>query len=388
MSMKPPPYEVVFSRPFRSSNELENVRAVLCSDHVHGDGSFTRSASERLREVSGSTTAFLTTSGTHALEMTIRLLDIGPGDEVILPSFTFPSAANAVALAGATCVFVDLDPLTGNLDPAGVAEAVTPATRAISVMHYGGVPVDLTAISAIAEQHGIPIIEDNAHGLGVVTRHGVLGSIGRLGMQSFHDTKNVHSGEGGALLVNDPALVERAEILREKGTNRSKFIRGQVDKYSWVGLGSSYLMSELNAAVLDSQLSEFAIIQAERFAIWNAYATRLAPWAEQHGVQLMSPPEGIHAAHVFWMIMPDAASQTATLQRLRGVGIEATSHYVPLDTSIAGRRYGRTLRPLTRTSAFASRLVRLPLWAGMSDSQISRVIEGVGSLAPVAGAVI
>ncbi len=330
---------------------------------------------------------FLTTSGTDALEMTARLLDIGPGDEVILPSFTFPSAANAVALTGASCVFVDLDPLTGNLEPVAVAEAVTSATRAISVMHYGGVPVDLPAIEAIADEHGIAIVEDNAHGLGVLTDRGVLGSIGRLGIQSFHDTKNVHSGEGGALLVNDPALIEKAEILREKGTDRSKFIRGQVDKYRWVGLGSSYLMSELNAAVLDSQLNEFPIIQAERFAIWNSYAERLSYWAADNGVRLMAPPAGIHAAHVFWMIMPSAASQEKTLRGLRSIGIEATSHYVPLDTSPAGRRYGRTLHPLERTADFSSRLVRLPLWAGMSENQVSRVVEGVEALRPVVSAV-
>jgi dTDP-4-amino-4,6-dideoxygalactose transaminase len=383
---KSPPYEVTFSRPFRSSHELENLAAVLESDHVHGDGAFTRAASERLRAITTSPSVFLTTSGTDALEMTSRLLDVGPGDEIILPSFTFPSAANAVALSGATCVFVDLDLRTGNLDPQGVAEAITPATRAISVMHYGGVPVDFDAIIPLAGEHGIDIIEDNAHGLGVVTDRGVLGSIGRLGMQSFHDTKNVHSGEGGALLVNDPDLVEKAEVLREKGTDRSKFIRGQVDKYSWVGLGSSYLMSELNAAVLDSQLSEFPIIQAERFAIWNRYAEQLQPWADEHGVQLMDPPNGIHAAHVFWMLMPDSDSQSDMLRRLRSQGVEATSHYVPLDSSAAGRRYGRAVRPLDRTADFSSRLVRLPLWAGMSDAQVLRVIDVVGACHPVAGA--
>lgn len=382
-----PKYDVVFSRPFRSSHELENLTAVLASDHVHGDGQFTRSASERLRTITASPSVFLTTSGTAALEMATRLLDIGPGDEVILPSYTFPSAANAVALTGARCVFVDVDLRTGNLDPEDVAEAIGPTTRAISVMHYGGVPVDLPAISELAQEHGLSIIEDNAHGLGVVADGGVLGSIGRLGMQSFHDTKNVHSGEGGALLVNDPALVERAEILREKGTDRSKFIRGQVDKYSWVDIGSSYLMSELNAAVLDSQLSELPIIQAERFAVWNRYAEELAPWAAERNVALMNPPQGVHAAHVFYLLMPDAAAQADLLKHLRESGIEATSHYVPLDSSAAGQRFGRSLHPLTRTREFASRIVRLPLWAGMSEAQVSRVIAGVRREAPVAQAI-
>ena len=380
-----PKYDVVFSRPFRSSHERENLAAVLDSDHVHGDGQFTRSASERLRGITTSPSVFLTTSGTAALEMATRLLDIGPGDEVILPSYTFQSAANAVALAGASCVFVDVDIRTGNVDPESVAEAIGPATKAISVMHYGGVPVDLAAIQALAEGHGLDIIEDNAHGLGVVAQQGVLGSIGRLGMQSFHDTKNVHSGEGGALLVNDPALVERAEILREKGTDRSRFIRGQVDKYSWVDLGSSYLMSELNAAVLDSQLNEFPIIQAERFAIWNRYADELAEWAAERGVALMDPPQGVHAAHVFYLVMPDSAAQAELLAHLRASGVEATSHYVPLDSSAAGRRFGRTIRPLTRTRDFASRIVRLPLWAGMSEAQVSRVIASVRRDAEVAG---
>ncbi len=375
----PPTYDVAFSRPFRSSNELENLATVLASDHVHGDGSFTRSASERLRAITTSPAVFLTTSGTAALEMTIRLLDIGPGDEVILPSFTFPSAANAVALTGATCVFVELDPSTGNIDPTSVAEAVNPTTRAISVMHYGGVPADMSALASIAVEHGLSLIEDNAHGLGVLTDAGALGSIGRLGMQSFHDTKNVHSGEGGALLVNDPTLVERAEVLREKGTDRSKFIRGQIDKYSWVDIGSSYLMSELNAAVLDSQLSEFDTIQSQRFSIWNRYAEALAPWAAEHGIRLMDPPHGIHAAHMFYLMMPDTPLQLATLSRLRQAGIEATSHYVPLDSSAAGRRFGRTLRPLTLTQDFANRLVRLPLWAGMTDAQVMRVIDSVRS---------
>ncbi len=248
-------------------------------------------------------------------------------------------------------------------------------------------PVDLPAISALAQEHGLSIIEDNAHGLGVVADGGVLGSIGRLGMQSFHDTKNVHSGEGGALLVNDPALVERAEILREKGTDRSKFIRGQVDKYSWVDIGSSYLMSELNAAVLDSQLSELPIIQAERFAVWNRYAEELAPWAAERNVALMNPPQGVHAAHVFYLLMPDAAAQADLLKHLRESGIEATSHYVPLDSSAAGQRFGRSLHPLTRTREFASRIVRLPLWAGMSEAQVSRVIAGVRREAPVAQAI-
>jgi dTDP-4-amino-4,6-dideoxygalactose transaminase len=371
-----------FSRPYPARHELRNLRAVLASDHVHGDGPLTRSATARLREITASPGALLTTSGTHALEMATRLLGIGRGHEVILPSFTFPSAANAVATAGARCVFVDIDPETGNIDPEQVAEAVGPRTRAISVMHYGGQPVDLAAIGAIAAQTGLPIIEDNAHGLGVITPRGVLGTIGAVGIQSFHDTKNVHSGEGGALLLPTTELLERAEIMREKGTDRARFLRGQVDKYSWVDLGSSYLMSELNAAVLDAQLEDFATIQRRRFTIWNRYAAELADWAGEHGIRLMAPPDGLHAAHLFYLLMPDAAGQDALLDHLRSQSIMATFHYVPLDSSAAGRRYGRTLRPLERSADFSRRLVRLPLWAGLTEDDVTRIVAATRSYRP------
>lgn len=366
---------IPFSRPFRTARELENLSAVLESDHSHGDGPFTASASARLKSITGAGEVLLTTSCTHALEMASVLLGIGVGDEVIMPSFTFPSAADAIARTGALCVFVDIDSATGNLDPAQVAEAVGPATRAISVMHYGGVPVDSEAIGQIAARVGIPIIEDNAHGLGVAG----LGTVGVLAAQSFHDTKNVHCGEGGALLINDPGLMQRAEIMREKGTNRSQFLRGQIDKYSWVDWGSSYLPSELNAAVLDSQLSEFDQIQARRHAIWQRYATELAEWAAENSMTPMNPPGGVHAAHLFYLLMPDWPSQTAFIAHLRAVGVQAAFHYVPLDTSVAGRRYGRTLRTLDRSEDFSRRLVRLPLWAGMSDDDVGRVIEAVTS---------
>jgi len=364
---------IAFSRPFRTASELDNVAAVLASDHSHGDGPFTASASARLTGITGAGSVLLTTSCTHALEMASTLLGIGVGDEVIVPSFTFPSAANAIANTGARCVFVDIVPETGNLDPVQVAEAVGPATRAISVMHYGGMPVDVRSIAAIASNAGIPIIEDNAHGLGVAG----LGTVGVLAAQSFHDTKNVHCGEGGALLINDPNLLERAEIMREKGTNRSKFLRGQVDKYSWVDWGSSYLPSELNAAVLDSQLSEFEEIQRRRHAIWNRYSSELAQWAEDNFVTPMNPPGGVHAAHLFYVLMPNWAEQPEFISHLRAAGVQAAFHYVPLDTSIAGKRYGRTVRVLDRSEDFSRRLVRLPLWTGMSEDLVTRVIEAV-----------
>jgi dTDP-4-amino-4,6-dideoxygalactose transaminase len=370
---------IPFSRPYRSAKELGNLAAVLASDHSHGDGPFTASASSRLREITGAGQVLLTTSATHALEMTTSLLGIGVGDEVILPSFTFPSAADAVARTGARCVFVDIDQATGSIDPAQVLEAIGPATRAISIMHYGGMPADLPSLTSIARDHGLPLIEDNAHGLGVPG----LGTAGVLAVQSFHDTKNVHSGEGGALLINDFALVERAEIMREKGTNRSQFLRGQIDKYSWVEWGSSYLPSELNAAVLDSQLAEFDEIQRLRHAVWNRYSSELAEWADARGVVLMDPPGGIHAAHLFYLLLPDWSMQTEFIDLLRAQGVQATFHYVPLDTSAAGQRYGRTLRPLGQSEDFSRRLVRLPLWAGMPESFVSRVIDATRSFVPL-----
>ena len=370
---------IPFSRPMKTARELSNLERVLNSDHAHGDGVFTRSATRRLRSLTGVGHALLTTSCTHALEMASQLLGIGPGDEVILPSFTFPSAANAIAMTGARIVFVDIDPETGNVDPQQVAEAVGPNTKALSVMHYGGVPVDLDAISAIGEFHGIPVIEDNAHGLAVRVGERMLGGIGSLSTQSFHDTKNVHCGEGGALLINDASLVEKAEIIREKGTNRSQFLRGEVDKYSWVALGSSYLMSEFNAAVLDSQLDEFESIQARRLAVWTRYSAELQEWAGESGVRVMNPAQGIHAAHLFFLVMPDWESQALLIAHLRRFGVMATFHYVPLDSSPAGRRFGRVLRPLTQSEDFSRRLVRLPLWPGMTDDEVSRVIAGVTS---------
>lgn len=371
---------IAFSRPFRSRNESKNLEVVLASGHLHGDGAFTVAAAGKIRGLTGAGHVLVTTSATHALEMASALLGLGVGDEVILPSFTFPSAADAIARTGARCVFVDIDPATGNLDPQQVSEAVGSLTRAISIMHYGGVPVDIDAIQSIAREHGLPIIEDNAHGLGVTAAGDcALGSVGVFAAQSFHDTKNVQCGEGGALLINDPSFVERAEIMREKGTNRSQFLRGQVDKYSWVDWGSSYLPSELNAAVLDSQLDDFAEIQSRRFSIWDRYALELGEWADANRVEAMRPPLGVHAAHLFYLLMPTWDAQTALIAHLRAAGIVATFHYVPLDTSQAGRRYGRSLQPLTRSEDFSRRLVRLPLWAGMSDDQLARVVSGVQS---------
>ncbi|MDN4639276.1 dTDP-4-amino-4,6-dideoxygalactose transaminase [Agreia sp. PsM10] len=371
---------ILFSKPFHAPREMANLRQVVRGDHAHGDGDFTRSATQRLTEITGAAAALLTTSGSHALELASRLLDLGPGDEVILPSFTFPSAANAIALTGATCVFVDVDMRNGNIDPQQVAEAITPRTKAISVVSYGGVAVDFEAITAIADEHGLAIIEDNAHGLGGAYRGQALGTFGVVGVQSFHDTKNVHCGEGGAILINDVTLLDRAEIMREKGTNRARFLRGQIDKYTWVDIGSSYLLSEYNAAVLDSQLESFTRIQQKRHAIWNSYATRLPSWAADENVRLMDvPADRRHPAHLFFLQTPDHDYQVALLAYLRSLGVFATFHYIPLDSAPAGLKHGRRLRELTQSQSFSDRLVRLPLWAGMRQGQIDRVIEAVSS---------
>ena len=368
---------ILFSVPFRAPAAPDNLAAVIASDHVHGDGPFTKSASAKLVELSGAPTVLLTTSGTAALEMAVRLLGIGGGDEVIVPSFTFSSGAASIVSAGGVPVFVDIEGDSGNVDPVEVEKAITAKTKAISVMHYGGAPVDMDAIMAISRQHNIPVIEDNAHGLAVKSRYGALGTIGSVAIQSFHDTKNVHCGEGGAVLINDPALVEAAEIMREKGTNRSKFLRGQVDKYTWVDWGSSYLPSELNAAVLDAQLDAFEGIQVRRFEIWNTYSEALADWAASLGGSVMTPVDGEHAAHVFYVLMPDQDTRDSLLEYLRSHGVVGTFHYVPLHSSPAGKKYGRTVGSLDKTDSFAGRLARLPLWPGMTDAQVAYVIDTV-----------
>ena len=368
---------ILFSVPFRAPAAPDNLAAVIASDHVHGDGPFTKSASAKMVELTGSPTVLLTTSGTAALEMAVRLLGIGEGDEVIVPSFTFSSGAASIVAAGGVPVFVDIEGDSGNVDPVEVEKAITAKTKAISVMHYGGAPVDMDAIMSISRKHNIPVIEDNAHGLAVKSRYGALGTIGSVAIQSFHDTKNVHCGEGGAVLINDPALVEAAEIMREKGTNRSKFLRGQVDKYTWVDWGSSYLPSELNAAVLDAQLDAFEGIQERRFEIWNTYSEALTDWAKSLGGAVMSPINGEHAAHVFYVLMPDQDTRDALLEYLRSKGVVGTFHYVPLHSSPAGQKYGRTVGALDKTDSFAGRLARLPLWPGMTDAQVAYVIDTV-----------
>jgi dTDP-4-amino-4,6-dideoxygalactose transaminase len=376
---------IPFSKPFRAPGELAYLDEVLESGHTHGDGPFTARAARWVESVTGAPHALLTGSGTHALELASWLLDLEPGDEVVVPSFTFSTTAASVIMTGATPVFVDIDPATGSMDVDSFAAAITPRTRAVYVVHYGGVAPDMRRVLEVADAAGIVVVEDNAHGLGARWDGQGCGTFGVLAAQSFHATKNIQCGEGGALLVNDARLRPRAEVLREKGTDRSRFLRGEVDKYSWIDRGSSYLPSELTAAILTAQLEAFDTIQGERHAIWDFYARELADWAGQIGATLMSPPaQAEHPAHVFWLLAPDAASRDGLLAHLRASGVGATFHYIPLHSSVAGQRFGRTPAPCPATDDFSERLVRLPLWAGMTPAAVERVRDAVLDFRPVA----
>jgi dTDP-4-amino-4,6-dideoxygalactose transaminase len=373
---------IIFSRPYRASRELPNLEAVLNSDHTHGDGRFTASATAKLKIITGAPHVLLTTSCTSALEMAGLLLELCPDDEVVVPSFAFPSAATSMALRGATCVFADIDSATGSLDPTSVEAVLTERTKAIVVIHYGGVAADMEGLLAIAARHGLAIVEDDAHGLGGSWRGRALGTIGTMGTLSFHDTKNVQCGEGGALLLTDEVLMARAEIIREKGTDRARFLRGAVDKYCWQDIGSSFLPSEFNAAVLDAQLEEFETIQANRHRVWNAYAEALPDWARRNGIRLMTvPPDCSHTAHLYYLRMPTSRDRDDLIDHLAARGISAPFHYVPLDSSPAGLKLGCTPVPCVNSAEFAATVVRLPLWPGLRDEQVARVIDAVTAFA-------
>jgi dTDP-4-amino-4,6-dideoxygalactose transaminase len=366
---------IPFNQPFLAPREPEYLVEAAASGHTSGDGPFTRRATELLTTLVGARSALLTTSCTHALELTALLLDLRPGDEVIMPSFTFVSTANAYVLRGAVPVFVDCRPDTLNIDERAVEAAVTPRTRAIVLVHYAGVGCELDALEKIARHHRLPIIEDNAHGLGASYRGRPLGSWGALATQSFHATKNVQCGEGGALLINDDRFRERAEIMREKGTDRSRFFRGQVDKYRWMDLGSSYLLSDVLAAGLTAQLEAFAEIQRRRHAVWDTYDAALA------GLDVVRPsvPAGAeHPAHLYHLLLPDLRRRQEMLAHLAAEGVQAAFHYQPLHSAPAGQRFGRTGPggcPVTED--VADRLIRLPLHAGMTTGDAERVVDAV-----------
>jgi len=370
---------IAFTVPYVTANEVRYVADSLTSGLTSGDGPFTARAVQLLEPLVGGGSCLLTTSCTHALEMTALLLDLQPGDEVIVPSFTFVSTVNAYVLRGATPVFVDIRPDTFNLDERLLEAAITERTKAVVVVHYGGVACDMEAITAIADRHGLQVIEDNAHGLGGTYRGRALGSLGALATQSFHSTKNVSCGEGGALVANAPGLMERAEIVREKGTNRSQFFRGMVDKYRWVDVGSSYLPSDVLAAALCAQLESFDAIQARRHRIWSTYDEALASWAKDQDVRAQHVPDDCeHPAHVYPLVLPTAQDRTDLIAALRERNIVAPFHYVPLHSSPVGQRLGRTADSgCAVTDDVSDRLLRLPLHAGLRDDQVERVVDAV-----------
>jgi dTDP-4-amino-4,6-dideoxygalactose transaminase len=370
---------VPFAKAYMAGDELDYVSQSFSSAAVVGDGPFTARATELITKLTGGLGSLLTTSCTHALEMTALLLDLAPGDEVIMPSFTFVSTANAYALRGAVPVFVDIRPDTLNLDETQLEAAVTERTKAVVVVHYGGVAAAMDEILSIASRHGLAVIEDNAHGLGGSYNGRPLGSLGLMATQSFHGTKNVHCGEGGALVVNDTDLLERAEIIREKGTNRSQFFRGQVDKYRWVDIGSSYLPADPLAAFLTAQLERFEEIQAPRLTIWQRYDEELSAWAASNGVgRPVVPEECVHPAHVYHLVMPSQEHQSGLIAHLSDRNITAPFHYVPLHSSPAGRKYGRVgPEGCPVTDRVSESLVRLPLFSPLTSEEQSRVIDGV-----------
>lgn len=368
---------IPFNKPYLHGKELVYIAQAVASGKISGDGMFTGKCHAFFEQRYGIRRALMTTSCTDALEMSALLLDIAPGDEVILPSYTFVSTANAFVLRGATLVFADSRPDHPNIDAAQVEALISPRTRAIVVVHYAGTACDMDPILAVAARHGVPVIEDAAQAIDGRYRDRPLGSIGCLGAFSFHETKNVIAGEGGLLAVNDPALARRAEIIREKGTNRSAFFRGEVDKYGWVDIGSSFLPSDIVSAYLYAQLECIDIIQARRRAIWQRYWQQLAPHAAQLGVALpQAQPHASNNAHLFYLVCADLAQRSALIDGLRSDGIHAVFHYLSLHRSpyYQGRHDGR---PLPHCDRFADTLVRLPLYYELGDSQVDRVCERV-----------
>lgn len=369
---------VDFNRPLPIGKEYEYILQALQSGHISGDGPFTKRCHVILQEALGVPQALLTTSCTHALEMAALLLNIQPGDEVIFPDFTFVSTVNAFVLRGARPVFLDVREDTLNLDETHLEQAITNRTRAVVPVHYAGVACEMDKILEVASQHGIAIVEDNAHGLFGRYKGRYLGTFGVVAAQSFHETKNFSCGEGGALLVNDARLKDRAEIIREKGTNRSRFFRGQIDKYTWVDIGSSYLPSDILAAYLCAQLEERDRIQANRRRAWETYFAGLDDWASRHGVRLpIVPPDCEQPHHMFYLLMPNLEQRTRLISHLRERGIHAVFHYLPLHLSDMGRRYGGRPGEFPVTEQVSDQLVRLPLHNLLTGDEQEEVIEAI-----------
>lgn len=369
---------IPFNIPPYVPQSSEYVEKAMQSRKICGDGPFTRRCNEQLEAMTGAPNALLTTSGTSALEMAAILLDIQPGDEVIMPSYTFVSTANAFVLRGATIVFADIDPETMNLDPECVRAAITPKTRAIVPVHYAGVCCDMDALGAIAKEHQLAMVEDAAQAVGSFYKGRPAGALSDIGCFSFHETKNFSMGEGGAVILNHPELVERAEIIREKGTNRSRYYRGQVDKYTWVDIGSSFLPSELNAAYLLAQLERHEEISAARMARWEQYREGLADLEQGGQLRLMKAPEHcLHNAHMFYILLNSLSERSALIAYLRERDIHAVFHYVPLHTATAGLKFGRFAGEDRYTTQLSERLLRLPMYYELTEGDCARVIETI-----------
>ena len=354
------------------------VQQAIENRKICGDGPFTRRCNEELEKITGAHKALLTTSGTTALEMASILLDIQPGDEVIMPSYTFCSTANAYALRGAKIVFVDVDPSTLNIDVECIRAAITPKTKAIVPVHYAGVCCDMDAINALAKEHGILVSEDAAQAVGSFYKGRPAGTLSSVGCFSFHETKNFSMGEGGAVLLQTPELAERAEIIREKGTDRSRFFRGQVDKYTWVDIGSSFLPSELNAAYLLAQLEQHEIIRNSRMARWEQYNRELADLESEGFLQRMQiPADCTHNAHMYYIILKSQEVRAALIAHLKQAGITAVFHYIPLHSAKAGIKFGRFHGEDRYTTDLSDRLLRLPLYQSLSEEECAHVITEV-----------
>jgi len=371
-------FRIPFNKPCFEGKELAYISEAIGNGHISGDGQFTKKCNAFFEEQLGVARAFLTTSCTHALEMAAILLNIESGDEVIVPSFTFVSTANAFAIHKAKPVFIDVRPDTLNMDENLLEELITPRTKAVVPVHYAGVGCEMDAILEIAGRHGVPVVEDNAHGLFGRYKGKFLGTFGCLATQSFHETKNFTCGEGGALLINDPQYVERAEIIREKGTNRNRFFRGEVDKYTWVDVGSSYLPSDVLAAFLYAQLQAKDHIQSHRKRVWEYYYAHLKNWAREHGVKLPTIPEHCEQPyHMFYMIMPSPEDRQALIAHLKSRGILAVFHYLPLHLSGVGIRLGGKKGDCPVTEDICDRLIRLPLYNDLTEAEQESIIAAI-----------
>lgn len=372
--------DIPFNKPYMTGKELWYISQAHANGHLAGDGVFTGKCNAWLENLVGCDKALLTHSCTAALEMAAILAELEPGDEVIMPSYTFVSTANAFVLRGAVPVFIDIRSDTLNIDEEQIEDAITSKTKAIVVVHYAGVACEMDTIMNLADKHGLLVIEDNAQGLESTYRGRPLGSIGHLAAVSFHETKNIISGEGGALLINSRKFSERAEMIREKGTNRSQFFRGQVDKYTWVELGSSYLPSELVAAFLWAQMEEAEYITQRRLNIWNTYHQWFASLEEQGKLRRpVIPTDCKHNAHMYYLLLPDLEHRRGFIESLKARGIGVVFHYIPLHDSPMGMKYGRASGDLKNTQELSNRLVRLPLWLGLED-ELTGVIQQINRL--------